>query len=1055
MDKFKRYNNIAGWAVFAISLIAYVLTAAPTADWWDCMEFTATSYKLEVGHPPGAPLFMMIMRLFTMLSFGHTEWVGLAANMMSCTASAFCILFMFWTIVRLARKMYGGANGAGFDAGNKTHVWTVIGAGAVGALAYAFSDTFWFSAVESEVYALSSMFTALVVWLMMRWEEVADEPRSTRWLILIAYMMGLSIGVHILNLLTIPALVLIYYFRKTERATWWGVVLSLGASLAILGVIYKMIMPWTVNVGAWFDRVFVNSLGLPVNSGFAVWVLLLFALVGTAVWVTHRRGKVLLNTILLCVGVILIGYSSYASMVIRSSANPPMDSNNPDNAYALSDLLERKQYGSQPILRGQSFASPLVDYKYSTGWSMGDDGKYHSHRVPDYIFGPGTETLLPRLWDHNSANAYKSWLGDIRTRPVVIPDYNETYNVPTFGEHMRYMFTYQLNYMYWRYFMWNFVGRQDDVQGRGDILHGNWLSGVTPIDELYLGPQTGLPEEVERNPGRNTYFFLPFLLGVLGLIAQMWRDRRGTLIVAMLFGMMGLALVVYFNITPTPPRERDYIYAGSFYAFSIWIGLGVLWVQETVEKFFKKGAGSAIAATVVCALAAPVLMAAQGWDDHDRSGRSMGNAYGYNALTSTLPNSIVMNYGDNDTFPLWYNQEVENVRPDVRIMNMSYLGGEWYISQMLNAYNESAPVPLRLPMSVYRANAGGTYVQNVLGRPLALRTALDFVANADPKTKMEYGDGTLMDYIPADTLVLPVNKANALASGIVRPEDAHLMADSIAITLPKRQIDITQLALLDLLSNFDWSRPLYFTTPLLVQSLGLADWLQTDGWIYRLVPIKTATSAGAANIGRVDPELTYDLVMNRYRYGGSGTPGVNVDWHSVTNLRFVQHQHIFTRLANEFLAAGDSVRAVEVLDRSLAEYPLDKFSYDEQRLFPLTRVESYYAAGATERADELLEDYANTLCEYIEYYLRFTGRRADAVYDTLMDKIEALDTLALVAGQYGRTEQYQKIDAYLDAILGEETETPGTGAGAPPADDTTSAPGPTGQSPSPAPQPAQ
>ncbi len=1028
MNYFSKRNNIAGWVVFALSLAVYVATTEPVAGWWDCMEFTATSYKLEIGHPPGAPLFMMIMRLFTMLSLGNPEMAGFAANLGSCVASAFCILFMFWTITRLARKMYGTdseGNGAEFDPANKTHVWTVIGAGLIGSLAYAFTDTFWFSAVESEVYALSSMFTALVVWLMFRWEEVADEPHSTRWLILIAYMMGLSIGVHILNLLTIPALVFIYYFRKSEKITRKGVVLALLAAGGIVLAVYKIIMPMTVNIGAWFDRVFVNSLGLPVNSGMVTWVLLLFALVAFGVWITHKKGKVLWNTVLLCTAVILIGYSSYASVVIRSSVNPPMNSNRPDNPYALLSLMGREQYGTDAfMLYGPSYNSPVDGYKYSDRWIMGENGKYQSrNQLSDYTYYPGAQTLLPRMFDYNSASGYRNWMGDVKMRTVRIPGYTETFEVPTFGEHLRYFFTFQLNFMYWRYFMWNFVGRQDDIQGRGDLIHGNWLSGIGAIDALYLGPQDNLPEEVERNPGRNKFFFLPFLLGLLGLIAQLSRDKRGFTIVTWLFVMMGFALVVYFNIKPGAPRERDYIYAGSFYAFSIWIGLGVMWIQELVAKLFKQRECwvSAAIATAVCALV-PGLLIAQGWDDHDRSGRAIGHDLGYNELVSTLPNSIIMNFGDNDTFPLWYNQEVEGLRPDVRIMNMSYIGADWYIEQMLHAYNDSAPVPLTIPLETYRDNPIIEVVEAVEGaRPL--KAVMDFVASADPGSRTRLYEGRdPVDFIPTKTLIIPVNKQNVLDAGIVRPEDAHLIVDSIEFTLPKNMIDVTQLVLLDMLSNLDWSRPVYATYPQLFIDVGLGDWLQADGWAYRLVPIKTPYSAADWGYGRIDSERAYDLLMNEYKYGNANAPGVRIDYNSVVNLSFVRAFPAFVRLADRLIAEGDRERAVEVLDRALVEYPLTKFDYEFGSHYPL--IDAYYAAGAVERADALLEDYANTLQEYIEYYLSFDGRKADLVAEEWTSRFQGLDNLCRLAALYKRTEQYEKIDAYLDMFGADEEETP-------------------------------
>ena len=1004
MDYYKKCNNWTGWAVFVAALVVYVLTTEPTASWWDCMEFTATSYKLEVGHPPGAPLFMMIMRLFTLLSFGNTAAVGFAANLMSCTASAFCILFMFWTITRLARKMYG--NG-GFSEPTKTQVWTVMGAGIIGSLAYAFTDTFWFSAVESEVYALSSMFTALVVWLMLKWEEVADEPHANRWLILIAYMMGLSIGVHILNLLALPALVFIYYFRKTETITWKGVLLAALASGGIILAVNSIIMPFTVSIGAWFDRMFVNGMGLPVNSGLAFWALLLLALVALGVWFTHKRGKVVWNIILLCTGVILIGYSSYASVVIRAAAYPPMNSNNPNNPYGLLGLLSRDQYESQPIVYGPSYASMPVEEKYTTTYVLDESGKYQKKvTLTGYEYPSEMKFFFPRMWSYRHKEAYESWV-DVKGRTVRVA--GETVKVPTFGENLQYFFGYQLNFMYWRYFMWNFVGRQNDVQGTGDLINGNWLSGIDPIDALYLGPQKNLPDEVANNKARNKFYFLPFLLGILGLIYQLSKDKKGFTVVMWLFVMMGIALVVYFNTTPAEPRERDYVYAGSFYAFAIWIGFGVMWVQELVAKLFKKRDrwASAAIATAICAIV-PIILCAEGWDDHNRSRRSVGHDIGYNFLVSCLPNSIVMNYGDNDTFPLWYNQEVEDVRPDVRIMNMSYLGADWYIEEMTHAYNESAPVPYTIPYSVY-TKYDMIPVDDRLKRPMPAKWVVDFVKSRDPQTQGQLMSGERTDYIPTRQIALPVNKENAVASGIVRPEDAHLMVDTIYFTLPDRYLDKTQLMLLDLVANFDWKRPLYFTMTRNMRDIGLGDWLQADGWAYRFVPIRTTFDI--LDAGRIDTERSYDLLMNRYKYGNAGDPRVYVDYTSVINLRFVQAYNTFARLAQRLTEQGDKTRAVEVLDRAMEEYPTSQIDFDFWSIYPV--IEGYYEAGAMEKGDALLEDYANTLQDYIEYYLQFEGRKGRLVEDVWYEKYRDLRGLAQVAKYYDRVKQYAAISSYL------------------------------------------
>jgi len=675
MNSYKRWNNIVGWIVFAIAAMTYLLTMEPSSSLWDCSEFIATSYKLEVGHPPGAPLFMLLARLATILA-PSTYYVPHMVNAMNCLASAFCILFLFWTITHLARRILT-RQGAELT---KANIVAVLGTGAVGALAYTFTDTFWFSAVEGEVYALSSMFTALVVWLMLKWEEQADQPHSMRWIVLIAYLMGLSIGVHILNLLTIPALVFIYYFRKTQRITFKGIAVSTLISGAILIFINSIIIPHTVYIGALFDLFFVNSLGLPVNSGLVFFVVALLGALGVGVYFTHKKGRTVLNLVLLSTLMILIGYSSYASVTIRAAANPPMNSNNPSNPFALYSLLNRDQYGDKPLLYGPQFSAPTSGYKYKDVRYLDDDGKYKTVSIiSGYEHPDEFMHLFPRMWNYAaSKESYKSWsayrtrtdyerdengeiVRDAQGRPNKIEvldfgrrtlwDDGSGYEPlvivePTFRENLNYFFTYQLNHMYWRYFLWNFVGRQSDIQPTDAIItDGNWLSGIKWIDELYLGPQDNLPDEIANNKGRNTYYFLPFILGLIGLIYQLNRDPRNFSIVMWLFVMMGIALVVYFNTSPNEPRERDYVYAGSFYAFCIWIGLGVLAVCDLIVwATRRKGLMAPIAATVVC-MVVPGILAAQNWDDHDRSHRTMARDIGWNYLQSVLPNAIVINYG--------------------------------------------------------------------------------------------------------------------------------------------------------------------------------------------------------------------------------------------------------------------------------------------------------------------------------------------------------------------------------------------------------------------------
>lgn len=996
MKYFKKLNTIIGWAVFAIAATVYLLTMEPSASLWDCAEFISTSYRLEVGHPPGAPLFMMISRLFSMFA-PDAQHVAVYINAMSALAAAFTILLLFWSITHLARRLTV-KDGTEIS---KSQTWTILGAGIVGALAYTFTDTFWFSAVEAEVYSLSSLFTAAVIWAMLRWEEVADQPHSNRWLVLIAYLMGLSIGVHILNLLTIPALVFVYYFRKTPKVTLGGVVKATLISGVILVVINSIIIPYTALLAAMFDRLFVNSFGLPINSGGIFFVIAIFILMGWLVWFTHRKGKVLANAIVLCLTVILLGYSSYVSVVIRAAANPPMNSNNPNNPYSLYYLLNRDQYGNRPLLTGVQYSAPPIDAEYANKYYIGDDGKYHKGKVvTGYKYPSEFKTLLPRMWSSKDSHveAYKTW-GNVTGRKI---SYNgEVYTVPTAVENMRFLFSYQLNFMYWRYFLWNFVGRQSDIQSTGEITDGQWLSGIKFIDELYLGPQDNLPSDMAGNSGRNRYFFLPFILGIIGLIFQLNRDPKNFTVVAWLFFMMGIALVIYFNSAPGEPRERDYVYAGSFYAFSIWIGLGVLCIKEWIARLVKRdNKFTAVAATIICSCI-PIVLAAQNWDDHDRSHRYVARDVGYNYLESALPNSIVMNYGDNDTFPLWYNQEVEGVRPDIRVMNLSYLGAGWYIDQMRIRSRESAAVPFSLPRDKYTLTNDYLYVRDLFnGKSVDIKAAMDFVASSDPRTMVDLTSDMTVDYLPAKVLALPVNKQNAIESGVIKAEDADLMVDTIFIKIDKSSIDKPEMMLLDLLANFDWKRPLYFTQPVSVMGLGLQNYLQFDGYSYRLVPILTPATS-SLEIGRVDADYLYPRLMEQFRYGNIADPRVNVDYFVQYNLSASQARNSFARLARALSKKGDNEKALAVLDAGVRKLPFTQLRHSNQTL---PYIEAYYDIGATEKGDILLRDYARNLEEYVNYYIQFTGAKAELVNDVTDEKLTLLTELYRIAQQYGREE---------------------------------------------------
>ena len=1049
MHFFKRWNNITGWTVFAIAAIVYLMTMEPVSSLWDCSEFIATSYKLEVGHPPGAPLFMMLARLATLFSFGNPDYVGIAVNAMNSLASAFCILFLFWTVTHLARRLVT-RDGGELSVANTV---AVLGAGAVGALAYTFTDTFWFSAIEGEVYALSSMFTALVVWLMLKWEEQADEPHSSRWIVLIAYLMGLSIGVHILNLLCIPALVFIYYFRKTDRVTWKGIALSTVISGALIVFVNYIIIPCTIWIGAQFDTLFVNTLGLPVNSGFAFSALALTAFMGWATWQSHRRRRPLLNLFLLSTTMILVGFSSYASVVIRAAANPPMNSNNPNNPHALLAFLNREQYGNRPLLYGAQYSAPPEGVKDKTVWYLDEDGKYKTTTVlTGYTHSPEFMTLFPRMWNYSKGEKeYKQWAAyrtttevlrdengelrrDAQGRPqrgevldfgrkkVYTDSYGEprTVTEPTFGENLNFFFNYQLSYMYWRYFLWNFVGRQSDIQpSRTTITDGNWLSGIRWIDEMYLGPQDNLPREVAENKGRNTYYFLPFLLGLIGLLYQLNRDQRNFSIVMWLFVMMGIALVFYFNTSPGEPRERDYVYAGSFYAFCIWIGFGVLAIRDLVAWITKRSNVTAAAAATVVCMGVPVLLAAQNWDDHDRSHRTMARDIGWNYLQSTLPNSIILNYGDNDTFPLWNNQEVYGVRPDVRIMNTSYLGAEWYIDEMKTRANEAEGVPFSLPKHKYTYNNDMIYVDNRVDRALDIKEVIGFVHSDDPRSQLKLSDGSMTDYIPTKRIALPVNKENAIASGIVAEKDRDKMVDTVYINLKKNSLDKNQLMILDMLANFDWKRPIYLTQVYILQDFGLMDYLQFDGYAYRFVPILTPAQ-NPYEIGRIDPDYAAPLLKDTFRYGNIADPRVYVDYFIQYNLSASHARDAFARVAKELLRQDRVAEAVELLDLGLERMPTSQVRFTDTNTYPF--LEAYYAAAAmgdaeaADKGDALLREYAQTLIEYIEHYLRFEGDQENMISGILDEKFDQLGDIYYLASYAGRKEVLAELNTYYRSL---------------------------------------
>jgi len=769
MDNFRRYNLILGWSVFLVSLVVYLLTMEPTASFWDCGEFIATAYKMEVGHPPGAPFFMILGRFFTLFAGGNIAKVAVTMNILSATASAFTILFLFWTLSHLIRKFFPREEWTSPRA-----MITIFGSAVVGSLAYTFSDSFWFSAVEAEVYSTSSLFTAVVFWAILKWENNADEPRANRWLILIAYLMGLSIGVHLLNLLAIPAIGLVYYFRK-YTPSFKGIIGALLASVAILGVVNYMLIPGLTNLAGKFELLFVNNFGLPFNTGVVFYGAVLMALLVFGIYFTHKKGQVLWNTIILSLFVIVVGYSSYSIIVIRSAANTPLDESNPDTVFSLLSYLNREQYGDNPLVYGAFFNSrPNAMDEGNSTWYKGEDSYYKVKRSRKYKYDPEMKGVFPRMWSSQErhANEYMYWgklneadLYDVRRDQEGNPvpsrtggysyDHNRPIDIPTFGQNMRFFFRYQVGYMYMRYFMWNFAGRQNDIQGHGELTKGNWISGIKFIDSARLGPQTQQPDMIAKNPANNKYYLLPLILGLLGAVYHYRKLNKDFWVVGLLFVLTGFAILVYLNQYPLQPRERDYAYSGSFYAFAIWIGMGVAALLDWVGKKNKSVilSGGVVLASFVLV---PGLMAKENWDDHDRSHRYTAPAFAKNFLNSLRPNAIMFTNGDNDTFPLWYVQEVEDFRTDVRIVNLSYLTADWYIEQMKSTYYDSEGLPISMTRKQYQQGVRDfAYLVDNAG----------VLVKEKYQTNLEKYEPQVMDVYQAsleilENSLLPVNHAN-------------------------------------------------------------------------------------------------------------------------------------------------------------------------------------------------------------------------------------------------------------------------------------------------------
>ena len=936
-ETFKKLNTCMAWLVFAIAAIVYGLTVEPTASLWDCPEFIACGYKLEIGHPPGAPVFMLAANLFSQLASDPSQ-VALMVNLLSALLSAGCIFFLFLTVTHLSRKLICPISDGEMSI---PQVITIEACGMVGALAYTFSDTFWFSAVEAEVYAFSSFLTALMFWLILKWESEMDKPGSTRWIVLIAYITGLSIGVHLLCLLCLPAMSFVVYFRRTKQVTWMGMLKALIAGGLLIGVILFCLIPGVVKLGGWFELLFTNVLGCPYNTGLICYILLL---TGTIVIAYYKVKQRIVKLSLACLLMMLIGYSSYGVIFIRANAQTPMCENAPDNIFSLGSYLNREQYGKTPLFYGPAYCSEIdrvAEGEYLVPRQKEGQAVYRPvadstkqeyevvrHDI-DYVYK--NNMYFPRMHSSRHAKAYEDWLGNVEKKD----------GVPTAAENLRFFLSYQVNFMYWRYFLWNFVGRQNNIQGHGEVEHGNWITGFRWIDDWLLGCDTSkLPSDLKENKGRNVFYGLPLLLGLVGMLWQWRKGREGKqqfLVVMLLFLMTGLAIVVYLNQTPLQPRERDYAYAGSFYAFAIWIGMGVGMISEKVRvKSAKYATLMAVLSAIVCLLV-PIQMASQTWDDHDRSGRYTCRDFGANYLNSMQRDGhpIILTNGDNDTFPLWYNHEVEGVRTDTRVVNMEYLQTDWYIDQMKRQAYDSPPLPISLSHEDYKE-----------GR---------------------------MEYVPIDTDSIAIGPATISLKG-------------------KPGLYKNELMVLDMLLQANWERPVYMSISMGSDILPfLRDHLILEGLAYRISP--TATTQ------RIDVERLYDNIMHRFRYGGLSTKVIYVD-EDVKRMANT-HQLIMGVLIDSLLQRGDLKRALTVCHKWQKEMPQENVPYTE---YALSMARCYYMAHQPEKGDEIVSSLLRRSDEWLSWIntIKFS-RRAGSLYNRYT-WMQTMEQALVVAEQFERTE---------------------------------------------------
>ena len=1101
MKQYRLVDNVLGWVAFIIAAYTYCSTIEPTASFWDCPEFIDTGYKLQIGHPPGAPFFMLTANLFSHFVSDPSQ-VARMVNTMSALLSATTILFLFWTITHLTRKLVLN----NWSELTTSKLIAIEASGLVGALIYTWSDTFWFSAVEGEVYAYSSAFTAIVFWLILKWEDHADEPHSDRWLVLIFYMTGLSIGVHLLNLLCLPAIVLVYCYRRFPNVEAKGSLVALMISFALVAAVLYGVVPGIVTVGGWFELLFVNGLGLPFNTGLIIYIVLLVAAVLWAIYESYvdrnkkrenisfliafgligipfygygwsaviigiivlgivgfllnykktvnKRPEYLVsarlkNTALLCMLMLMIGYSSYALIVIRSVANPPMDQNSPEDIFTLGSYLSRDQYGDRPLLYGQAYTSqvalktdgnickpemsegaPIYSRKEKKTKDEKDSYFVVSHKNK---YKYAQNMLFPRMYDQAHTQDYESWMGGVEGTEVPYDRCGEqmTVKMPSQIDNIRFFLSYQCNFLYWRYFMWNFAGRQNDIQGNGELEHGNWITGIKPLDDARLGNQDMLPDELKTNKGHNVFYCMPLLLGLIGLFWQAFRGKRGIRqfwVVAFLFFMTGLAIVIYLNQTPVQPRERDYAYAGSFYAYAIWCGIGVAAVIDLLNKYLKLHGTLVSSIAALLCLLVPVQMVSQTWDDHDRSGRYTCRDFGQNYLM-TLQDAgapILFTNGDNDTFPLWYNQDVEGVRTDARVCNLSYLQTDWYIDQMKRPAYNSPAVPISWPRLDY-CSGTNEYVEV---KPSLKQQILDFYKQNPAAARAQFGDNpfevkNIMKYwvrsknpdlqvIPTDTLYVTIDKAAVKRSGMMMASDT--IPDRMVISLAgKNALYKGDLMMLEMISQCNWTRPVYVALTVGQENyMNLGDNFIQEGLANRITPF-TTNAHGAKNF---DTEKTYRNMMTRYKYGGLSRPGLYLD-ETVMRMCYT-HRRLFGQLALQLIGEGKKDKALKVLQKAAKEIPV--YNVPMNYMSGGTDIAKAYALlGQKKEALKCLNAVWNDAAQYERYYQSLTGIRFIQAQRDCMVQMSILDQVRTITSLVDRklaARQKAQLDNFYRTYIG-------------------------------------